>query len=199
MMAQWQECKTAAKDALLLFRLGDFYEAFHDDAKLISKELGLTLSAADVGTGVDQVMVSNTGDFASSTWGVYQPGLGWTLPTGDGTKTVYVKFRDRAGNVSPVYSDTIMLETVAPTGSITINNGDSYVASTNVTVTLAAFDAGSGVTQMMVSNSSNFAGAAWAAFAASRTRPPSRRGTWRRAEDAESTTGSPQGYGCVFF
>lgn len=44
MMAQWQSCKLQAKDALLFFRLGDFYEAFHDDAKLISKELNLTLT-----------------------------------------------------------------------------------------------------------------------------------------------------------
>ncbi|MBF8262713.1 MAG: mutS [Parachlamydiales bacterium] len=44
MMAQWQTCKTQAKDALLFFRLGDFYEAFHDDAKLIAKELSLTLT-----------------------------------------------------------------------------------------------------------------------------------------------------------
>jgi DNA mismatch repair protein MutS len=44
MMAQWQSCKVKAKDALLLFRLGDFYEAFHDDAQKISKELGLTLT-----------------------------------------------------------------------------------------------------------------------------------------------------------
>jgi DNA mismatch repair protein MutS len=45
MMAQWQECKTAAKDALLLFRLGDFYEAFHEDAQIISKQIGLTLTS----------------------------------------------------------------------------------------------------------------------------------------------------------
>jgi len=44
MMAQWHECKQNAKDALLLFRLGDFYEAFYDDAKTISKELELTLT-----------------------------------------------------------------------------------------------------------------------------------------------------------
>ncbi|MBS0638004.1 MAG: DNA mismatch repair protein MutS [Verrucomicrobia bacterium] len=44
MMQQWLECKTQAKGALLLFRLGDFYEAFEDDAKLISKELELTLT-----------------------------------------------------------------------------------------------------------------------------------------------------------
>lgn len=45
MMAQWQACKSEAKDALLFFRLGDFYEAFHDDAKTISKEINLTLTS----------------------------------------------------------------------------------------------------------------------------------------------------------
>lgn len=45
MMAQWESCKKQAPDALLLFRLGDFYEAFYDDAKKISKEIGLTLTA----------------------------------------------------------------------------------------------------------------------------------------------------------
>lgn len=44
MMVQWQACKDAAKDALLLFRMGDFYEAFHDDAVVIAKELDLTLT-----------------------------------------------------------------------------------------------------------------------------------------------------------
>ncbi len=45
MMAQWHACKEKAPDALLFFRLGDFYEAFYDDAKLMSKEVGLTLTA----------------------------------------------------------------------------------------------------------------------------------------------------------
>lgn len=44
MMMQWQECKDAASDAIVLFRLGDFYEAFHDDAVICSKELELTLT-----------------------------------------------------------------------------------------------------------------------------------------------------------
>ena len=44
MMQQWHACKAQAKDALLFFRLGDFYEAFYDDAKTISKELDLTLT-----------------------------------------------------------------------------------------------------------------------------------------------------------
>ena len=44
MMAQWHACKEKAKDALVFFRLGDFYEAFYEDAELISREINLTLT-----------------------------------------------------------------------------------------------------------------------------------------------------------
>lgn len=44
MMAQWYSCKQKAKDALLLFRLGDFYEAFYEDAKLLSETVEVTLT-----------------------------------------------------------------------------------------------------------------------------------------------------------
>ena len=45
MMIQWQTCKEAVKDSILFFRMGDFYEAFYDDAILIAKELELTLTS----------------------------------------------------------------------------------------------------------------------------------------------------------
>ncbi len=44
MMQQYDELKSKHKDAILLFRLGDFYEAFNDDAKKISKILNITLT-----------------------------------------------------------------------------------------------------------------------------------------------------------
>jgi len=44
MMVQWHDCKSKAPEALLFFRLGDFYEAFFDDAITLSKELDLTLT-----------------------------------------------------------------------------------------------------------------------------------------------------------
>ena len=43
-MTQWHACKKEARGAILLFRLGDFYEAFYEDADLIAKELDLTLT-----------------------------------------------------------------------------------------------------------------------------------------------------------
>ena len=38
MMKQYYDAKEASKGALLLFRMGDFYEMFFDDAKTASAE-----------------------------------------------------------------------------------------------------------------------------------------------------------------
>ena len=49
MMQQYHDAKQAAGDALLLFRMGDFYELFHEDAKTAARELGLSLTSRDKG------------------------------------------------------------------------------------------------------------------------------------------------------
>lgn len=49
MMKQYEEAKAASGDAILLFRMGDFYELFHDDAKTAARVLGLTLTSRDKG------------------------------------------------------------------------------------------------------------------------------------------------------
>ncbi|HED64017.1 MAG TPA: DNA mismatch repair protein MutS [Planctomycetes bacterium] len=49
MMAQFWRAKKEAPDALLFFRMGDFYELFHQDAVTASRELGLTLTARSKG------------------------------------------------------------------------------------------------------------------------------------------------------
>ena len=49
MMQQYQQIKTQYPDALLFFRLGDFYEMFFEDAQTASKELELTLTGRDCG------------------------------------------------------------------------------------------------------------------------------------------------------
>ena len=45
MLKQFLEIKNQHKDKLLLFRMGDFYETFLDDAKIASKILGITLTS----------------------------------------------------------------------------------------------------------------------------------------------------------
>ena len=49
MMQQYFEMKKQNPDTILFFRLGDFYEMFFDDAKLVSRELDLTLTGRDCG------------------------------------------------------------------------------------------------------------------------------------------------------
>jgi len=44
MMEQYTRIKTKHGDAILFFRLGDFYEMFQQDAKEASALLGLTLT-----------------------------------------------------------------------------------------------------------------------------------------------------------
>lgn len=46
---QYLEIKARHKNAILLFRLGDFYEAFDDDAKLLSHELDIALTSKPIG------------------------------------------------------------------------------------------------------------------------------------------------------
>ncbi|HBT38773.1 MAG TPA: DNA mismatch repair protein MutS [Pseudothermotoga sp.] len=44
LMQQYMKIKSKHKDAILLFRLGDFYEAFFDDAKVVSEKLDIVLT-----------------------------------------------------------------------------------------------------------------------------------------------------------
>jgi hypothetical protein len=120
-----------------------------------STSVMLSVSASDATSPVSYVALSNDG----STWTTrpYAASQSWTLSTGDGSKTVYAKWRDAAGNWSAVKSDTIVLDTTAPAGSITIAAGAASTASAAVSVSVPATDTGSGVTQIALSND----GATW--------------------------------------
>ncbi len=50
MMRQYWTIKEQNPDIVLLYRLGDFYEMFHEDAKIASKVLGLTLTSRNHGS-----------------------------------------------------------------------------------------------------------------------------------------------------
>jgi DNA mismatch repair protein MutS len=51
MMRQYREWKRRYPDYLLLFRLGDFYEAFHEDAAVAARVLDITLTSRQKGEG----------------------------------------------------------------------------------------------------------------------------------------------------
>jgi DNA mismatch repair protein MutS len=49
LMQQWREAKSRHRDALLFFRVGDFFELFHSDAEEGARLLGLTLTSRNNG------------------------------------------------------------------------------------------------------------------------------------------------------
>ena len=49
MMKQYEEARWACPEALLLFRMGDFYEMFYDDAKTAARVLNLALTSREKG------------------------------------------------------------------------------------------------------------------------------------------------------
>lgn len=53
LMLQYQKIKETNPDAILLFRIGDFYETFAEDAKTASKVLGITLTKRSNGAAGD--------------------------------------------------------------------------------------------------------------------------------------------------
>jgi hypothetical protein len=101
----------------------------------------LTLSTFDHGgSGVSQMCFSND-NINWSSWGPYSSIKEWTLTSGDGLKTVYARFKDQVGYVSPTVSDTITLDTNHPTNcSVAINGGARFTANRSVNLTLSATD-----------------------------------------------------------
>lgn len=51
MFRQWRQLKQQYPDCLLMFRMGDFYELFGEDAEVAARALELTLTARDAGHG----------------------------------------------------------------------------------------------------------------------------------------------------
>ncbi len=74
----------------------------------------LLLTATDNASGVATAQFSNDG-WSWSPWEAFTSSKIWFLSSSDGAKVVYVRYQDGAGNISPAYSATIILDTKAPT------------------------------------------------------------------------------------
>jgi len=100
----------------------------------------LSLFATDP-NGVAQMQFSND-NVTYSAAEAYSTTKSWTLTSGDGLKTVYVKFQDAAGNWSVPYSATITFQGYSVSGTVT--SGGS--ALQGVAVTLSGNSSGTTTT-----------------------------------------------------
>ena len=123
-----------------------------------STSVTLTLSSS----GATKMCISNTE--SCSSWETYATNKNWTLSSGDGEKTVYVWYKDDAGNIVPNYvTDKITYMSEPTNNSVKINSNASYTNTTSVTLTLSS----TGATQMCISNTTSCS--SWETYATSKS------------------------------
>lgn len=111
---------------------GDEYTSSHS--------VQLHLSASDRNTGVAKMQFSNDNEMWTR-WTDFSNNFSYTLPTGDGKKTVYFRVMDKAGNIGNIASDSIILDTKPPSNlDIKINDGAKYTTKREVILSLHCED-----------------------------------------------------------
>ena len=123
----------------------------NDDTYTTSATVNLTLEASNV----TQMIIwegDPTSEIPSTGWEAYQSSRTFILSEGDGEKTVCVQFRTSLGEKTSVYYDSIIMDTLAPQGSVLINAGTARINTGIVTLSLTAGDSTSGVKSMRFDN-----------------------------------------------
>ncbi|MFO0793487.1 MAG: LamG domain-containing protein [Candidatus Brocadiaceae bacterium] len=93
---------------------------------------------------------------------IYNATVSYTLSSGEGSKTVYVWYKDGDGNISSTANDSIVVDTTTPVVTITTpSSGSTYTATTN-TVNLggSVAESGSGVSGVVWSSDKGGSGTA---------------------------------------
>lgn len=105
------------------------------------RAVDLRLQATDP-SGVTQMCVSNTTTCTS--FRTYGETLRWTLAGANGPQTVYVRYKDGNGNISSPVTDTILTDSLGPTGGTL----SATAGAGSVTIGWSGFvDAGAGLSE----------------------------------------------------
>lgn len=137
-----------------------------------SPSVSLNVAATDAGSGVSLVELSNDG--LSWTTRAYAPTQAWTLAAGTGTRTVFARWRDVAGNLSAAKSDTILLDTSPPTISsaevgVATGGGFAATGALPLLLTWTGADAGTGIARYELGQQLD--GGAWTTVSTTLTGP----------------------------
>ncbi|MFA7169668.1 MAG: immunoglobulin-like domain-containing protein [Candidatus Paceibacterota bacterium] len=86
--------------------IGTTFVINSNNEKTANSNVALSLAAENA----VMMAISNRSDFVDSSWEKYATSKEWKLTDGNGTKTVYAKFKNSNGTESSIYSDDIILE-----------------------------------------------------------------------------------------
>ncbi len=111
--------------------------------------LTVYLGAEDNLSGVMDMRVSANASFTDAVWLPYTTTLTWNISlTGQSQGTLYAQYRDLAGNVSDVYSDTYTVDTTPPVLYVDVPTDTTLTRN----ITVFAYDELSDVALMRLSN-----------------------------------------------
>jgi hypothetical protein len=154
----------AVSATIILDRQEPYNEEFNiDSGKLCTNNINNKVKLQLKAEGALEMVISNSPAISNMAWESYKTNKEWTLQGRNGQKTIFVKFRDEAGNESKLLSASILLDNEPPiTGTLLINNGRTLTKSSRVSLTMNARNAD----LMMISNTSDFKDAIWEEYSA---------------------------------
>ncbi|MEM7536878.1 MAG: peptidoglycan DD-metalloendopeptidase family protein [Chloroflexota bacterium] len=126
------------------------------DTDTLTTAVEVFLSVQDDNSGVNALQLSERDDFGDANWQDYSALVPWTPSTGDGTKTLYARFRDSAGNVSEVINTSYIQDSSSPTATVTTAQWAIGLDTPTLTLLMEAGDNLSGVADMRISTDSTF-------------------------------------------
>ncbi len=107
------------------------------------------------------MMLSENSDFSGATFEPYTPSKEWSLSSGQGLKTVYIIFADKAHNLTDTLTRKIILDTQAPQSvDMLVNKGKQTTAVPHIKLEVKA----QGASAMQVSEKKSFKGVPWRTY-----------------------------------
>ncbi len=89
-----------------------------------------------------KMQVSNSPNFTNAEWEDFVPEKNWFVgPRAEGKKTVYVRFADKAANVSEPTDASIYFDITPPKGSVALANGQKLTNNRNINLKIKSEDA----------------------------------------------------------
>jgi hypothetical protein len=126
-------------------------------------DVTLTLTASDNLSGLGPMrFTTDSENWTWSDWEDFQPEKSFTLPPVAGHARIYWQIYDRSWNLSTVYADIQVVDTVPPAASMVINGGAAETNQLEVTLSLTASDNLAGLGPMrFTTDSTNWIWSDW--------------------------------------
>ncbi|MCK9364544.1 MAG: Ig-like domain-containing protein [Syntrophales bacterium] len=148
-VGNWQAEISATKATWVVDTAAPLVEGTVNDGSPYAMKNTATLAFIPSTLDIVKIHLSNDG----AIWGeeqAYANNLTWNLGTGDGVRTLYVQFKDSAGNWSRTYTYLVTLDTVAPVLTVSTLSNGSYTNNPTLNVAGSVTDATSGVKTLTV-------------------------------------------------